>query len=96
MAAEEVDLGSDYAHWEKLNRDERHFISHILAFFAASDGIVLENLGGRFMTEVQIPEVRLSPERMNDFWTRRTMLRSTRRLLACSRAAPLSVLPCLM
>ena len=42
-------------HWEKLTDDEKHFISHILAFFAASDGIVLENLGVRFMGEVQIP-----------------------------------------
>jgi len=45
-------------HWEKLNSDEKHFILHILAFFAASDGIVLENLGARFLKEVQIPEVR--------------------------------------
>ena len=57
-AAEEVDLSSDYAHWEKLNDGERHFVSHVLAFFAASDGIVLENLGTRFLTEVQVPEVR--------------------------------------
>jgi hypothetical protein len=40
-----------------LKSDERHFISHVLAFFAASDGIVLENLAGRFMREIQIPEV---------------------------------------
>lgn len=53
-----MDLSSDYAHWEKLNDGERHFVSHILAFFAASDGIVLENLGTRFMNEVQVPEVR--------------------------------------
>lgn len=52
-----MDLSSDAADWETLNDDERHFISHILAFFAASDGIVLENLGQRFMTEIQIPEV---------------------------------------
>ena len=45
-------------HWENLTDDEKHFISHILAFFAASDGIVLENLGVRFMGEVQFPEVR--------------------------------------
>jgi len=56
--AEEVDLGSDAAHWEKLSADEKHFVSHILAFFASSDGIVLENLGVRFMSEVTIPEVR--------------------------------------
>ncbi len=56
-AAEEVDLSQDQKHWEKLEPDERHFISHVLAFFAASDGIVLENLAVRFMKEIQIPEV---------------------------------------
>eukprot|EP00271_Cylindrocystis_brebissonii_P018430 TRINITY_DN5207_c0_g2_i1.p1 TRINITY_DN5207_c0_g2~~TRINITY_DN5207_c0_g2_i1.p1 ORF type:complete len:348 (+),score=65.66 TRINITY_DN5207_c0_g2_i1:327-1370(+) len=56
--AEEVDLSQDYKHWETLNGDEKHFVSHVLAFFAASDGIVLENLGVRFMKEVQIPEAR--------------------------------------
>ena len=56
-AAEEVDLGNDMQDWEKLNDQERHFISHVLAFFAASDGIVLENLGARFMKEVTVPEV---------------------------------------
>jgi len=55
---EEVDLSKDLAHWQQLNQDERYFIKHILAFFAASDGIVLENLGMRFMSEVQISEVR--------------------------------------
>jgi hypothetical protein len=55
--AEEVDLGDDMRHWEKLSGDERHFILHVLAFFAASDGIVLENLGARFLKEVQVPEV---------------------------------------
>lgn len=57
-AAEEVDLGDDIKHWEKLTADEKHFISHVLAFFAASDGIVLENLAVRFMKEIQLPEVR--------------------------------------
>lgn len=42
--AEEVDLSKDLVHWEALKDDERHFISHVLAFFAASDGIVNENL----------------------------------------------------
>jgi len=56
--AEEVDLSMDQKHWEGLTDDERHFISHILAFFAASDGIVLENLAVRFMKEVQISEAR--------------------------------------
>jgi ribonucleoside-diphosphate reductase subunit M2 len=56
--AEEVDLSSDAKDWESLNDGERHFIKHVLAFFAASDGIVLENLAGRFMTDVQLPEAR--------------------------------------
>ena len=56
--AEEVDLSKDLTHWNGLNKDEKHFISMILAFFAASDGIVLENLGLRFMSEVQISEAR--------------------------------------
>lgn len=43
--AEEVDLSKDLPHWHKLKSDEKYFISHILAFFAASDGIVNENLG---------------------------------------------------
>ena len=56
--AEEIDLSKDPAHWETLNDDEKHFIKMILAFFAASDGIVLENLGERFLCEVQLPEAR--------------------------------------
>ena len=56
--AQEVDLSKDMPHWESLNDDERYFISMILAFFAASDGIVLENLGMRFMSEVQLSEAR--------------------------------------
>ena len=49
--AEEVDLGKDQVHWDALNPDEQHFISHILAFFAASDGIVNENLVSQKCTE---------------------------------------------
>ena len=56
--AQEVDLSKDMAHWDSLNQDEQYFISMILAFFAASDGIVLENLGKRFMEEVQVAEIR--------------------------------------
>lgn len=56
--AEEIDLGSDQKDWDNLNSGERHFISHILAFFAASDGIVNENLAVNFMSEVQLPEAR--------------------------------------
>ncbi|KAF5763939.1 putative ribonucleoside-diphosphate reductase [Helianthus annuus] len=56
--AEEVDLSQDQQHWDSLTDNERHFITHVLAFFAASDGIVLENLAGRFMKEVQISEAR--------------------------------------
>ena len=56
--AEEIDLSKDNKDWETLTDDEKHFISMILAFFAASDGIVLENLGVRFMNEVQLSEAR--------------------------------------
>lgn len=56
--AQEVDLSKDKTHWESLNHDEQFFIKMILAFFAASDGIVLENLGMRFMSEVQLSEAR--------------------------------------
>lgn len=56
--AEEIDLSDDLKHWENLNPGEKHFISHILAFFAASDGIVNENLAINFMSEVQLPEAR--------------------------------------
>ncbi|CAI2372248.1 unnamed protein product [Moneuplotes crassus] len=56
---EEIDLASDLKDWnDKLNDDERHFIKYVLAFFAASDGIVLENLIENFASEVQVPEVR--------------------------------------
>lgn len=57
--AEEIDLTLDIVDWEmKLNEDEKHFIKHVLAFFAASDGIVNENLAVNFMKEVQYPEAR--------------------------------------
>ncbi|KAI2637457.1 ribonucleoside-diphosphate reductase small subunit [Xylaria nigripes] len=57
--AEEIDLSKDLNDWSnRLNEDEKYFISHILAFFAASDGIVNENLVERFSGEVQIPEAR--------------------------------------
>jgi len=56
--AEEIDLGEDLKHWAGLNEDERHFIKHILAFFASSDGIVNENLAQRFMVDVTAPEAR--------------------------------------
>jgi len=56
--AEEVDLSKDLVDWAKLNPDEQYFISMVLAFFAASDGIVLENLAIRFMNDVQISEAR--------------------------------------
>jgi ribonucleoside-diphosphate reductase subunit M2 len=55
---EEIDLSKDLSHWDGLNKDEQHFISMILAFFAASDGIVLENLAQRFMSDVQVSEAR--------------------------------------
>ncbi len=56
--AEEVDLSHDLNDWAKLNPGEKHFVTHILAFFAASDGIVNENLAMNFLREVQIPEAR--------------------------------------
>jgi ribonucleoside-diphosphate reductase subunit M2 len=56
--AEEIDLSKDLAHWDTLSQEEKFFLSMILAFFAASDGIVLENLGVRFMTDVQLAEAR--------------------------------------
>jgi ribonucleoside-diphosphate reductase subunit M2 len=55
---EEIDLTKDLTQWQTLNRDEIYFISMILAFFAASDGIVLENLATRFMNDVQVSEAR--------------------------------------
>ena len=55
---EEIDLGQDLDDWSKLNDKEKHFIKHVLAFFAASDGIVNENLATEFYDEVQYPEAR--------------------------------------
>jgi len=56
--AEEVDLSKDLTSWATLTHDEQHFIKMIIAFFAASDGIVLENLAMRFMSDVQLSEAR--------------------------------------
>lgn len=56
--AEEIDLNEDLSHWNKLTDNERHFIKHVLAFFAASDGIVNENLVVNFMQDITIPEAR--------------------------------------
>lgn len=56
--AEEIDLSQDLEDWKSLTHAERHFITHVLAFFAASDGIVLENLIERFCNDVQLPEAR--------------------------------------
>ena len=56
--AEEVDLSQDAKDWKNLTDGEQHFVTMVLAFFAASDGIVLENLGVNFFEEVQLPEVR--------------------------------------
>ncbi|XP_033099700.1 ribonucleoside-diphosphate reductase subunit M2-like, partial [Anneissia japonica] len=57
-SVEEVDLSKDMPHWNGLNEDERHFVKHVLAFFAASDAIVNENLAERFLREVKIPEAK--------------------------------------
>lgn len=56
--AEEIDLSDDAKHWNKLSANEKHFVSHVLAFFAASDGIVNENLAMNFSNEVQSSEAR--------------------------------------
>jgi len=56
--AEEIDLSQDLTDWENLNDGERHFITHVLAFFAASDGIVNENLAEHFVSEVQYTEAK--------------------------------------
>jgi ribonucleoside-diphosphate reductase subunit M2 len=56
--AEEIDLSKDLGDWAKLSEDEQYFISMVLAFFAASDGIVMENLATRFMADVQLSEAR--------------------------------------
>ena len=56
--AEEIDLSQDMKDWENLSDGERHFISHVLAFFAASDGIVNENLAVNFLSEVQYAEAK--------------------------------------
>ncbi len=56
--ANEIDLGQDHYDWEKLNTGEQHFLKYVLAFFAASDGIVNENLAQMFCNEVQVPEAR--------------------------------------
>ena len=56
--AEEIDMSQDMVHWKKLSANEQHFIKHVLAFFAASDGIVNENLVVNFMQDVTIPEAR--------------------------------------
>lgn len=56
--AEEIDLSQDLTDWGQLNDDERHFVKHVLAFFAASDGIVNENLAENFLSEVQYTEAK--------------------------------------
>merc|ERR1712086_921498 len=58
MGAEEIDLSQDTKDWDTLTDNEKHFVKHVLAFFAASDGIVLENLAAQFTNEVQLPEAR--------------------------------------
>jgi ribonucleotide reductase beta subunit family protein with ferritin-like domain len=55
---EEINLKDDRADWEKLNKNEQHYLSHVLAFFAASDGIVMENLANRFSKDIEVAEVR--------------------------------------
>lgn len=59
ITAEEVDLSNDVQQWDALSDSEKHFVTHVLAFFAASDGIVLENLAARFLNDVKVAEVTL-------------------------------------
>ena len=54
----EIDLSTDRSDWESLSPDEQHFVKNVLAFFAASDGIVLENIATNFLNDIQIPEAR--------------------------------------
>ena len=56
--AEEIDLSKDHKDWESLSANEQHFVKHVLAFFAASDGIINENLAERFINEIQVPEAK--------------------------------------
>ena len=56
---EEVDLANDAVDWDKLNDSEKHFVKHVLAFFAASDGIVNENIAENFVREVQYTEAKM-------------------------------------
>ena len=58
LTANEIDMTSDLQDWDNLSRNERHFVSHVLAFFAASDGIVNKNLSRNFATEITSPEAR--------------------------------------
>jgi ribonucleoside-diphosphate reductase beta chain len=55
---DEVDLAKDLTYWKKLNQNEKYFVKHVLAFFAASDGIVMENLAARFLNDIQLSEAR--------------------------------------
>ena len=56
--SEDIDLSRDYSDWVKMTPSEQHFIKMVLGFFAASDGIIIENLVSRFMTEIQSSEIR--------------------------------------
>lgn len=56
--AEDIDFSKDLTDWKKLSEDEQNFIKMVLAFFAASDGVIVENLALRFMGEIQAPEIR--------------------------------------
>ena len=56
--SEEIDLTRDTEDWQKLNENEKYFIKNVLAFFAASDGIIMENLAAKFLNEIQVAEAR--------------------------------------
>ena len=76
--AEEIDLSQDGKDWATLSANDQHFIKHVLAFFAASDGIVLENLAEKFITEVQLPEARWSQQQPHHSSQRHSPLTHTR------------------
>jgi hypothetical protein len=92
--AEEIDLAQDTKDWNSLTEDERHFIKHVLGFFAASDGIVLENLAERFITEVQLPEARCFYGFQVRFYSAAAFSLLLARCIVCCRSLLLTARAC--
>ena len=88
-SVEEVDLSSDLRDWPKLSPDEQHFIKHVLAFFAASDGIVIENLAGRFTTGEHLHKKISCPMTATFFICSKQKSKSLRRGLFTASRQPL-------